>query len=489
MPKRHAVIGGLLLLLGSAPLVGQSAGTFELGGFGRYTWFDKHLHFTNKVGAGGRLGVFIVRNLAIEADGSYTQTHSQGNTSLRAEPFHARLVYNLPLGDQAAFLLGAGYTDQLFRQGYRETRSGAGGLAGLRVGRGLVSLRLEGTGDYIPTAESSTLPAQLAGIQQVKSNWHWGVQAGLSLLIGNRRNGDQDHDGVPDNLDKCPNTPAGERVDANGCPLPKDSDGDGVPDNLDKCPNTPAGVAVDANGCPKDSDGDGVPDYQDKCPNTPSGVAVDANGCPKDSDADGVPDYQDKCPDTPAGVAVDVNGCPKDSDNDGVPDYKDKCPNTPAGAAVDVNGCPKDSDGDGVPDYLDKCPNTPPGAKVDAVGCPALFAEPGKALVLQGVNFETGKATLLSESQVVLDKVAQSLIDNPGVNVEVGGYTDSRGSRAANLRLSQARAFTVRGYLISKGVAASRVTARGYGPENPVASNKTAAGRAANRRVELTRTN
>ncbi len=88
-----------------------------------------------------------------------------------------------------------------------------------------------------------------------------------------------------------------------------DSDGDGVADNLDKCPNTPAGVKVDANGCPVDSDHDGVADYLDKCPNTPAGVKVDANGCPIDSDNDGVADYLDKCPNTPKGMKVDKNGC------------------------------------------------------------------------------------------------------------------------------------------------------------------------------------
>lgn len=88
-----------------------------------------------------------------------------------------------------------------------------------------------------------------------------------------------------------------------------DSDGDGVPDYLDKCPNTPKGVLVDANGCPFDSDGDGVPDYLDKCPDTPKGVQVDANGCALDSDGDGIPDYLDKCPDTPKGAVVNDQGC------------------------------------------------------------------------------------------------------------------------------------------------------------------------------------
>src|SRR4030065_572506 len=92
-------------------------------------------------------------------------------------------------------------------------------------------------------------------------------------------------------------------------PVYIDSDRDGVADNLDKCPNTPVGVSVDANGCPKDSDGDGVTDSQDQCPGTPAGVKVDASGCPLDSDGDGVADYLDKCPDTKPNTLVDDKGC------------------------------------------------------------------------------------------------------------------------------------------------------------------------------------
>ncbi len=88
-----------------------------------------------------------------------------------------------------------------------------------------------------------------------------------------------------------------------------DRDGDGVIDDMDRCPDTPRGVEVDAQGCPPDSDGDGVVDYLDRCPHTPSGVAVDSSGCPLDSDADGVPDYLDKCPNTPKGARVNEVGC------------------------------------------------------------------------------------------------------------------------------------------------------------------------------------
>jgi OOP family OmpA-OmpF porin len=90
---------------------------------------------------------------------------------------------------------------------------------------------------------------------------------------------------------------------------PMDSDGDGVTDDLDRCPDTPRGVKVDAQGCPLDTDGDGVPDYLDKCPDTPKGVKVDTQGCPLDSDGDGVPDYLDECPDTPKGAKVNEKGC------------------------------------------------------------------------------------------------------------------------------------------------------------------------------------
>jgi OOP family OmpA-OmpF porin len=88
-----------------------------------------------------------------------------------------------------------------------------------------------------------------------------------------------------------------------------DSDGDGVPDELDRCPDTPKDVEVDSQGCPPDTDGDGVFDYMDKCPGTPKGVAVDTKGCPLDTDKDGIYDYMDKCWNTPMGAEVDEKGC------------------------------------------------------------------------------------------------------------------------------------------------------------------------------------
>ena len=240
-----------------------------------------------------------------------------------------------------------------------------------------------------------------------------------------------------------------------------------------------------------DSDQDGVPDYQDRCPNTPKGAPVDANGCPQDSDGDGVPDYLDRCPNTPAaGRPVDANGCPVDSDHDGVPDYLDKCPNTAPGTQVGADGCPveRDSDGDGVVDSRDKCPNTAHGVRVDADGCP-LFELPSvnAQLVMRNVTFRVNRAVLLTTAQAELDKVATAIKLTPNSKWEIGGYTSSVGAAARNLRLSQQRADAVKTYLVSKGVPAASLTAVGYGAAHPAASNRTARGRAQNMRVEIKR--
>ena len=234
-----------------------------------------------------------------------------------------------------------------------------------------------------------------------------------------------------------------------------------------------------------DADQDGVADSSDKCPATPAGVMVDARGCEKDSDKDGIADSADKCPATASGVMVDASGCAKDSDKDGVIDSADKCPGTAAGAAVDASGCvtvmaPKDTDNDGIADKDDKCPNSKPGVTIDASGC-----ELQKSFVLVGVGFLTGSDELTVTSKSRLDKVAETMAKNPELKIEVAGYTDDRGEADFNQSLSQKRAESVKAYLVSAGVQASRMTAKGYGEAKPVADNSTAEGRARNRRVEI----
>ncbi len=224
---------------------------------------------------------------------------------------------------------------------------------------------------------------------------------------------------------------------------------------------------------------------------------MDAEGCSgaqKDDDRDGILNPADRCPGTAAGQPVDSTGCvpvPPDGDKDGVPNGTDQCPDTPAGAPVNPAGCPvqRDSDADGIRDGLDLCPNTPKGETVNDNGCTILFQKQARTVILRGVNFQTGKATLTPEARDVLRDIAAQLVENPQYRVQISGHTDNTGSRAVNLRLSIARARTVETFLEANGVPRTQVTSKGFGPAVPVASNKTAAGRAQNRRVELHRTN
>lgn len=201
---------------------------------------------------------------------------------------------------------------------------------------------------------------------------------------------------------------------------------------------------------------------------------------PADGDGDSVPDTRDLCPDTPAGIAVDANGCPFDTDGDGVWDVNDKCPGTVAGAEVDDRGCELDSDGDGVVERLDECPGTRPGVAVDVKGC-EIKAE----IRLPGVNFETNSDRLVPGAQRVLDDAAATLEKNPSIVVEVAGHTDSDGTAAYNLELSQRRALAVRSYLVNQGISSDRLAARGYGEEQPIAQENSPQAKAANRRVVL----
>jgi outer membrane protein OmpA-like peptidoglycan-associated protein/opacity protein-like surface antigen len=244
-----------------------------------------------------------------------------------------------------------------------------------------------------------------------------------------------------------------------------DKDGDGIPNKHDQCPEEPEDFDgfQDADGCPDhDNDGDGIPDATDQCPNEAEDVDgyQDQDGCPDpDNDGDGIADHVDECPDE----AEDFDGF---QDQDGCPDL--------------------DNDGDGVLDAQDKCPNTPTGIPVDADGCPVV-KEILEDLVLEGVNFKISSDELTPESAQVLDDVAESLQAWPDVRVEVGGHTDSTGSAEFNRELSRQRAESVRQFLIDRGVDGDRITAIGYGEDQPVADNSTPIGRAANRRVELKR--
>ena len=261
----------------------------------------------------------------------------------------------------------------------------------------------------------------------------------------------------------------------------KDTDGDGVYDKDDACPEV-AGLK-EFNGCP-DADGDGVKDSDDACPND-AGLAA-MNGCP-DADGDGVADKDDMCPNSKGTKAN--KGCP-DTDGDGVLDKDDKCASV-AGPAAN-SGCPwPDTDGDGVLDKDDNCKNEVGPASNKGCPEPVITKEATDviAFTAKSILFNSGRASFKTGVSKQLDAIADVMAKYNKATFAIGGHTDSSGPAANNLKLSEKRAMAVRDYLVRKGVAATRLEAKGFGEGFPVDSNKTRAGMANNRRVEIKVTN
>lgn len=289
---------------------------------------------------------------------------------------------------------------------------------------------------------------------------------------------DKDNDCVPDYKDSCVNDSG--LVKLMGCP---DTDKDGVADKNDKCPNDSGRISL--QGCP-DSDDDGIIDIEDVCPDEYGKAELD--GCP-DMDSDGVADFQDSCRLVP-GLKM-YSGCP-DSDGDGIVDKKDKCPT--AKGIIELDGCP-DSDGDGITDFEDNCPQE--AGPIGNKGCPVqevkgnveviLTPEEKKVLneAFSNLEFETGTSQIKESSLISLEELAELLAIKTVYKLTINGFTDNVGNAASNVKLSQSRANAVKVFLISKGVAKERLTAKGFGSKNPVANNKTPEGRARNRRVEF----
>jgi len=329
---------------------------------------------------------------------------------------------------------------------------GAG--AAIRLTKNL-GLHLE-YGDHL-TLNDNTLDLK-AG---TKARDHYSyASAGLSLKFGYPK--DKDNDGIKDKDDNCPDR-AG-KVELYGCP---DADNDGIADDQDDCPKV-AGK-TEFKGCP-DTDGDGIPDKDDSCPSDAG--SKEMKGCP-DKDQDGLADKEDKCPDL-AGKK-ELGGCP-DKDGDGIADMDDKCPEL-AGKAT-LSGCP-DKDNDGVADNLDRCPDVAGTAANE--GCP----EEAKVLVDEVVYFRTDEWIVIAEYNQLLNKVAETMKDNPGIRIAVEGHTDSRESKMYNMRLSERRADHIAKFFTDRGIDASRIEKAFFGETRPAADNSTAEGMRLNRRVEI----
>lgn len=237
---------------------------------------------------------------------------------------------------------------------------------------------------------------------------------------------------------------------------------------------------------PPDRDGDGIIDARDRCPEQASS---EPDGCPPpDRDGDGLRDEHDKCPEQPA---TTPDGCPppSDRDRDGVIDEQDKCPDQPGPAAADGCPAPADRDADGVLDPDDKCPDEPETANgfEDADGCPDELPKEVKRFTgaIRGITFDLGRAAIRLSAFPTLDAAVNVLNDYPALKLQIRGHTDSSGSLALNMELSHARARAVKDYLVEKGIAPERLSVDGVGPNEPVADNKTKAGREQNRRIEF----
>jgi len=313
-----------------------------------------------------------------------------------------------------------------------------------------------------------------------KQRYHYTTEVapryGMQFLFG--WNGfltvqDDDHDGLKNDMDRCPMDP--EDIDGfedgDGCPDP-DNDKDLISDKEDKCPMEPEDKDgfKDDDGCPDvDNDADGIQDVKDQCPNVAEDFDgfEDNDGCPDtDNDRDGIPDSLDKCIKDPEDFDgfEDKDGCPDlDNDKDGVLDLKDKCPDE----AEIFNSF---EDMDGCPDSVKKEPDMP------------------KQQLLRGVNFKSGSAEMTFDSYQAIEPLIAQLKKYPEVTIEIRGHSDSMGNYAKNMEISQQRADSVRRYLISKGIDSNRVSAAGFGSASPIADNRTAAGRAQNRRIEVIRT-
>ncbi|WP_437997872.1 OmpA family protein [Sorangium sp. So ce185] len=282
---------------------------------------------------------------------------------------------------------------------------------------------------------------------------------------------------------------------------PPDGDRDGIPDPEDACARVAGERSADPrkHGCPPppDRDNDGIPDGDDACPFVAGVASADPrkHGCPPppDRDNDGIPDGEDACPFV-AGVASDdprKNGCPPDQDEDGVPDSEDACPEVKGPRSKDPakNGCPGDTDGDTFRDDKDACPREKGFADPDPEkhGCPkAVRVTDKNVVILQQVQFDTDKATIKPVSDPLLDEVAQVLKEHPEiVLIEIQGHTDDRGTDEHNRVLSQNRANSVMAALVRRGIDSTRLTAQGYGRDQPLDNNATEEGRQRNRRVQF----
>ena len=409
----------LLLTAVTSQAASQQAGTLEFGAFAQVSYFQNSIGFRQGSGGGGvRFGFFPARYLELEAEGAFVPTNGRAGTKVSYIPLRARLLFNLPVGEHSALLVGGGYARNEFRRDLDTHENGVTGLLGARLGLpGMSTIRVSASLDYIPSPSIELYPSPAF---KPDHNVNWNIQVGLGFLFGGGRSR------VSQRQEP---TPVAPRPDSLAMQARRDS------------------LALAAR--------------QDSL------RVAQAAKAAQDRLRDSVRIAGEKA-NARQQALTDSLRIAAQQDSVRTAALRDSLRSTQNRARMAA-----------LRDSLERL------ALRDSLRL--MMAQRQTRLTLRGVNFELGKAVLLLISRDILEEVARSLVANPQVRVEVAGHTDSTGSRALNERLSLARAESVKAFLIENGVNADQLEVQGYASTQPVATNKTASGRAQNRRVELRR--
>jgi outer membrane protein OmpA-like peptidoglycan-associated protein len=412
-----------LLAIVTSPAASQRAGTLEFGAYAQATYFEESIRFERGSGGGGiRFGFFPLPHLELEAEGAFVPTEGPGGLDVSYIPLRARLQFNVPVGEHGALLVGGGYVRNEFGRDLDTHEDGITGLLGARLGLpGSTSIRLSTYIDYIPSPSLAFYPGATLDPDY---NVNWGIQAGLSFLLGGRRATAQRREAVR--------------------PV--------RPDSLAILTRDSLARAARADSLRLQAARDSV---------------AQAARAQQQRLRDSVRMAEQRANERQQALRDSLQMASRD-DSIRTAALRDSLRLTQNRARIAA-----------IRDSLARM------ALRDSLRL--LMAHRETRVTLRGVNFELGKAVLLPISRDILEEVARSLVTNPQVRVEIGGHTDSTGSVSLNERLSLARAESVKAFLVENGVAADRMEVRGYASTQPVASNKTVSGRAQNRRVELRR--
>ncbi len=331
--------------------------------------------------------------------------------------------------------------------------------------------------------------------EATKKDGFWNVLLNVTLM-GYNGKGDPDHDGLTNDQEKQLGTdPKNSDTDGDGLtdgeevnayrtdPLKKDSDGDGLSD-YDEVKK----YSTDPNK--KDTDGDGLSDGDEL-------LKYHTDPLKADTDGDGLSDGEEL-------LKYHTDPLKTDTDGDGLSDGDEvqKYHTDPLNTDTDGDGLfdgdevlkyhtdplKRDTDDGGIDDATEIKNGTDPLNPADDHSKDVLKVEKGASLVLEGIEFKSGSAEILPESQPTLEKVYNTMKGTPDLEVEIQGYTDNTGRRAANIKLSKQRADAVKAFLVGKGVEEKRIATKGLGPDKPIAPNTTPEGKQKNRRIEFFRT-